>query len=94
MSTHIICLRGCEVLLISTCKMCVHEEIKKSIYPNTCLIYSHVITKTYLYNFDPLKPTIYVLSKNMKNIGFFFSENFHFLVDKFSVYLNRPISDL
>ena len=27
----------------------------------------------------------------MKNIGFFSSENFHFLVVKFSVYLNRHV---
>ena len=36
-------------------------------------------------------PTIYVLSGNMKNIRFFFSENFHFLVVKFSVHLNRCV---
>ena len=33
-------------------------------------------------------PTIYVLSRNMK-ISEFLSENFHFLVVKFSLYLNR-----
>ena len=77
------------------------------------------ITKTYLYNFDPLKPhfytvklgftgvyiiflisaqkhrmwvpTIYVLSRNMKKYHNFLSENFHFLVVKFSVYLNRRV---
>ena len=89
------------------------------------------ITKTCLYNFDPLKThfyiivklgltgvyiiflisaqkhrlwvhvktasprwfsrvlTTYVLIRNMKNIRIFLSENFHFLVVKFSVYLNR-----
>ena len=36
-------------------------------------------------------PTIYVLSRNMKNIRFFFSENFSFLVVKFSIYLNRLV---
>ena len=36
-------------------------------------------------------PQIYVLSRNMKNIKFFLSENFHFLVVKFSVYLNRRV---
>ena len=35
-------------------------------------------------------PTIYVLSRNMKNIRFFFlSENFPFLVVTFSIHLNR-----
>ena len=34
--------------------------------------------------------TIYVLSSNVKNISFFF-ENFHFVVIKFSVYLNRHV---
>ena len=92
-------------------------------YPN--------ITKTYLYNFDPLKPHFYivklgftgvyiiflisaqtidcgyslelprrgrsnkyqqsVLSRNMKNIGVFLSENFEFLEMKFSMYLNRRV---
>ena len=87
--------------------------------------------KTYLHNFDPLKPHFYivklgftgvyiiflisvqnidcgyllellgqgnsneypqsVLSRNMTNIRIFLSENFHFLVVKFSVYLNRHV---
>ena len=34
-------------------------------------------------------PTIYVLSRNMKNI--FLSAKFHFLAVKFSVYLNRHV---
>ena len=34
---------------------------------------------------------IYVLSRHMKNIRIFLSENFHFLVVKFSVYLNRNV---
>ena len=85
------------------------------------------ITKTCLYNFDPLKPhfyivklgftgvyiiflifvknidcgyslepprrvpTIYVLSKYMKNIRIVLSENFQFLEVKFSIYLNRRV---
>ena len=77
------------------------------------------ITKTYLYNVDPLKPhfyivklgftgvyviflisaqkfrlcvpTIYVLSKNMKNIRIFIWKFSSFLVVKFSVYLNRLV---
>ena len=90
------------------------------------------ITKTYLYNFDPLKPhfyiveleftgvyiiflisaqkhrlwvlgrtasarrfyqvpTICVLSSNMKNIRIFLSENFHFMVVKVSIYLNKRV---
>ena len=36
-------------------------------------------------------PTIYVLSRNMKNIRIFLSENFHFLLVIFSVYLNRHV---
>ena len=34
---------------------------------------------------------MYVLSRNMKNIRFFLSENFQFLVVKFSIYLNRRV---
>ena len=34
-------------------------------------------------------PTIYVLSRNMKNIRDFLSENFQFLEVKFSIYLKR-----
>ena len=88
------------------------------------------ITKTCLYNFDPLKPhfyivklgftgvyivflisaqnidcgyslepprrdgsvpTVYVFGRNMENISFVLSENFHFVVVKFSVYLNRLV---
>ena len=37
-----------------------------------------------------LVPTFYVLSRNEKNQNFL-SENFHFLVVKFSVYLNRHV---
>ena len=33
--------------------------------------------------------SIIVLSRNMKNIRFFFSENFPFWVVKFSIYMNR-----
>ena len=80
------------------------------------------ITKTYLYNFDPLKPhfyivklrftgvyiiflisaqkhrfarrfervpTIYVLSRNMKNIRVFYLKFFSFFEVKFCIYLNR-----
>ena len=36
-------------------------------------------------------PTIYVLSRNMKNISFL-SENFQFLEGKFSIYLNMRVS--
>ena len=36
-------------------------------------------------------PTIYVLSRIKKNIRIFSSENFHFLVVKFSIYLNRRV---
>ena len=33
----------------------------------------------------------YVLSRSIKNIRIFLSENFHFLVVKFSIYLNRHV---
>ena len=36
-------------------------------------------------------PTIYVLSRNMKNIRIFYLKNCHFLVVKFSIYLNRRV---
>ena len=93
----------------------------------TCLI-----TKIYLYNFDPLKPHFYIVKLGFsgvyiiflisaqnkdcgyslepprrggsnkypqsmfwaqiwKNIRIFLSENFHFLVAKFSVYLNKHV---
>ena len=40
-----------------------------------------VLTSTY----------IYVLNRNKKNIRIFLSENFPFLVVKFSIYLNRRV---
>ena len=85
------------------------------------------ITKTYLYNFDPLKPHFYIVklgftgvyitflisaqkhrlwilvktaSSSTHNLCFeqkyekyqaFISENFQFLVVKFSIYLNRRV---
>ena len=96
----------------------------------SCIVY---ITKTCLYNFDPLKPhfyivklgfigvyiiflisaqnidcgyslepprrggsneypqSTYVMSRSLKNIGSFYLKNFHYLVVKFSVYLNRHV---
>ena len=91
----------------------------------TCII-SHYITKTYLYNFDPLQPHFYIVKlgftgvyiiflifaqkhrlwvleavlTSTHNLCFeqkyekyqnFLSENFPFLVVKFSVYLNRRV---
>ena len=56
---------------------------------------SHVCAGVYLFflfllqNIDcgySLEPTIYVLSKNEKNIKFFSAENFQFLKLKISVY--------
>ena len=77
------------------------------------------ITKTCLYNFDPLKPHFYIVKLGFTGVYFIFllllknieavltnthnlyfeqkyeknqkSENFHFLVVKFSVYLNRRV---
>ena len=91
----------------------------------------HLITKTYLYNFDPLKPHFYIVKlrftgvyiifhisdqnvdlgtrynhlieavltsthnlcfeQKYENIRIFLTENFHFLVVKFSVYLNTHV---
>ena len=39
----------------------------------------------------PRIPSIYVLSRNMKNIRIFLSETFPLLVVKFSIYLNRRV---
>ena len=71
-----------------------------------------LITKTCLYNFDPLKPHFHIVKlgftgvyieavlTSTHNLYFeqkyekyqnFLSENFHFLVVKFSVYLNRHV---
>ena len=36
-------------------------------------------------------PKIYNLSINMKIVSFFLSKHFHFLVVKFSLYLNRHV---
>ena len=36
-------------------------------------------------------PTIYVLSRNVEKILEFLSENFQFLMVKFSIYLNRRV---
>ena len=36
-------------------------------------------------------PSIYVLSRSMKNIRVFLSENFQFLEVKFSIYLNGRV---
>ena len=65
------------------------------------------ITKTCLYNFDPLKPHFYTLKLGFTGIYINFlipaqkhrlwvlvrtaSENFPFLVVKFSIYLNRNV---
>ena len=45
------------------------------------------------YSLEPPRRvhTIYVLSRNMKNIRVFLSENFQFLEVKFSIYLNRRV---
>ena len=37
---------------------------------------------------------MYVLSRNMKNIRVFLSENFHFLEVIFSIYLNRRVFEM
>ena len=59
-----------------------------------------LITKTCLYNVDPRKPHFYMVKlgftgvyiiRNMKKYQNFLSENFHFLVVKFSMYLNRHV---
>ena len=46
----------------------------------------------YGYSLEPPRvPTIYVLSRNMKNISEFLSKTFQFLVVKFSIFLNRHV---
>ena len=42
-------------------------------------------------SFKTFKTVVNVLSRNVKNIRCFLSEKFHFLVLKFSVYLNRHV---
>ena len=70
------------------------------------------ITKTCLYNVDPLKPHFYIVKWGFTGVYIIFlisaqnidcfeqkyekyqkilSENFHFLVVKFSIYLNRRV---
>ena len=67
------------------------------------------ITKTCLYNFDPLKPHLYIVKLGFTGVYLIFlisawnidcgrvfvrtasSRRFHFLVVKFSVYLNRHV---
>ena len=106
------------------------------LYESSVTVLQHLsescfITKTYLYDFDPLKPHFYIVKLGFTGIyiiflisaqnidcGYslapphwggsneypqstfwaeiwkisaFFSENFHFLVVKFSVYLNRHV---
>ena len=109
-----------------------HDNSHIFYFPVISPFYKFYITKTCLYNFDPLKPHFYIvklgftgvyiiflisaqnidcgysleppqrggsneypqsmfLSKNMKKYQTFLSENFHFLVVKFSVYLNRRV---
>ena len=50
-----------------------------------------IFTKICLYNFEPLKPHFYVLSRSMKNIKVFLYENFPFLEVKFYIFLNRRV---
>ena len=50
------------------------------------LISAQNIDCGYLLELPQQVPTIYVLSRNMKNIGVFLSENFQFLEVKFSIY--------
>ena len=85
----------------------IHLKVKGCHVCFICCKFTKVITKTRLYNFDPLKPHFYIVklgftgvsiiflisafSRNMKNIRIFLSENFHFLVVKFSLYLNRHV---
>ena len=60
------------------------------------------ITKTCLYNFDPLKPHFYIaklgftgvninFSRNKKNIRIFYLKIFIYLVVKYSINLNRRV---
>ena len=67
----------------------------------------HGITKTYLYNFDPLKPHFYTVKLGFTGVYIiflisaqkhrlwvksdFFTENFQFFELKCSIYLNRHV---
>ena len=145
MRTHNICLykkvnkkyTGCK-LKTTEIHECALIGICEVIRSNTVISFllspqkhNYVITKTYLYNFDPLKSHFYIVKlgftgvyiiflisvKNMdygyllelpqwgssneypqsmfwaeiQNILWFLSENFQFLVVKFSIYLNRHV---
>ena len=61
------------------------------IFPNSAQKHRlWVLVRTALPRRSWQVPTIYVLSRNMKNISFW-SENFQFLEVKFSIYLNRRV---
>ena len=54
------------------------------------------ITKTHLYNFDPLKPHFYIVKLGFQGVHIIFlisaqKHRFQFLVVKFSIYLNRRV---
>ena len=69
------------------------------------ILLSLIITKIYLYKFDPLKPHFYMVKLGFKGVDIIFlisaqkcekiseflSENFQFLEVKFSIYLNRRV---
>ena len=66
------------------------EQVENLIITTMSLIYRNVPNGKHPA-YSQCIPTIYVLSRNMKNIRFFLFENFQFLEVKFSMYLNRRI---
>ena len=87
------------------CYLFIHTKLTYYCVQGLSISYK-IITKTYLYNFDPLKPNFYTVKLGFTEIYIIFlistqkhrlwvlvrtdeSENFHCLVAKCSVFLNR-----
>ena len=109
-------------MLLPTLLQCSHVVLAGSSYLALSICFYCCITKTHLYNFNPLEPHFYIVKLGFTGvyISFLisaqkhrlwvlirttsscfeqkydkyqisFSENFHFLVVKFPVYLNRHV---
>ena len=94
----------CSVIIITKTRLHNFDPLKAHFYivelafTRVYIIFLFQLKNTdYGYSLEPprqgvLTSTyIYVLSRNMKNIRIFLSENFHVLSVKFSVYLNRHL---
>ena len=49
-----------------------HILLKYSLFVGVCIVYCIDITKTYLYNFDPLKPHFYVVKLGFTGVYIIF----------------------